>query len=68
MSMAHICHGQDGVGIGVGVLQHFGLGTGCRSHTAELLLLWLFYALPEDLSTCKQLGFGGSLMELVELL
>ena len=26
------------------------------------------YAWPEDTSTCKQLGFGGSLMELVELL
>ena len=40
MSLVHIYHGWDGVGVGVRVLQHSRPGTGCRSHIAELLLLW----------------------------
>ena len=43
MSVAHICHGQDRVGIGVRGAAAFWLGTGCRSHTAELLLLWALF-------------------------
>ena len=45
----------------------------CLELSAELTLQNCFfnglvYAQPEDTSTCKQLGFGGSLMGLVELL
>ena len=59
MSVAHICHGWDGVGVGVSILA-LELGAG-------LILMNNFfngfvYARSEDASMHEQLGFGNSLV------
>ena len=55
MSMAHICHGLDGVGVGVRGVAEF-----CAWNQVQVSHC-------QTASSCKQQGFGGSLMELVEL-
>ena len=69
MSVAHMCHGWDGVGIGVrGAAVFWAWNWVQVSHCQTASSMALFMPKPEDTSMSKQLGFGGSLMELVKLL
>ena len=69
MSVAHICHGQDGVGIGSeGCCSILGLEPGAGLTLLNCFFYGLVDAWAEDTSTSKQLCFSGSLVELVELL
>ena len=64
MSVVHICHGQDGVGIGVRGAAAFWVWNWVHvSHCQTASSMPLFMPGLELTSISKQLCFGGSLME-----
>ena len=68
MSVAHICHGQDRVGVGEGYCSILGLEPVAGLTLVNNFFDGFAYARPEDASMHEQLGFGDSLMKMVELL